>query len=133
MLFNFPSFLNTKEQTQSDRLYNNLKILVQTSVDEIWYDVNFGTNIRDNIKAGISDIVISDIRDELTEKITTYFQNDLQILRMDIYQIVDKLRIELDYVELRTGLHKTLITEQDIENKDTSLYQDSLEAEELDI
>lgn len=130
MLFNFPSFLNTKEQTQSDRLYNNLKILVQTSVDEIWYDVNFGTNIRDSIKAGISDIVISDIRDELIEKITTYFQNDLQISRMDIYQIVNKLRIELDYVELRTGLHKTLITEQDIENKDMSLYQDNLEAEE---
>lgn len=127
MLFNFPTFLNTKEQTQSERLYNNLKLLVQTSVGEIWYDVKFGTNIRDNIKAGITNIVISDIRDELIEKITTYFINDLKISRMDIQQVVDKLRVELDYIELRSGLHKTLITEQDIQNRDTSLYQDKTE------
>lgn len=129
MLFNFPTFLNTKEQTPSDRLYNNLKILVQTSITEIWYDTKFGTNIRDHIKAGISSIVISDIRDELIEKITTYFVNELKITRMDIQQVVNKLRIELDYIELRTGLHKTLVTEQDIQNNDTSLYQETVEKE----
>lgn len=127
MLFNFPTFLNTKEQTQSERLYNNLKILVQTSTYEIWYDVEFGTNLRDHIKAGITDIVLSDIKDELTEKITKYFENELKISRMDIYQVANKLRVELDYIELRSGLFKTLVTEQDIENDDTSLYQDKVE------
>lgn len=129
MLFNFPTFLNTKEQTPSDRLYNNLKILVQTNVAEIWYNIEFGTNIREQIKAGITDIAISNIYDELMEKITQYFINDLKITRLDIQQIVDKLRIDLEYVELRTGLHKTLVAEQDIENKDTSLYQDYVEKE----
>ena len=47
MLFNYPTFINTKEQTPSERLYNNLKLMVQTHVGEIWYDINFGTKIRE--------------------------------------------------------------------------------------
>lgn len=124
MLFNFPTFLNTKEQTPSERLYNNLKILVQTHIAEVWYNIQFGTNIRDSIKAGIDDIVVSDIRDELQEKIVKYFNDKLTITKMDIQQKVDKLYVYLTYMELRTGVHRTMQVVESIENKDMSFYYD---------
>lgn len=133
MLFNYPTFINTKEQTPSERLYNNLKLMVQTHVGEIWYDINFGTKIRDYIKKGIDAIVLSDIRDELVEKINLYFINDLKIERLDIQQSVDKLYIYLDYLELRTGLHRNLQVAEDIENKYTSFYYDYVFTEEVSV
>lgn len=122
MLFNFPTFLNVKEQTSSDRLYNNLKILIQTHISEIWYDTEFGTNIRNHIKDSIDDIMISEIQDELIEKINKYFSNKLKIQNISIKQDFEYLHIYLTYIELQTGVYKTLQTDEIIQNNDTSFY-----------
>ena len=112
MLFNFPTFLGTKEQTSSERLYNQIKILIQTHLQEILIDLDYGTNIRNYIKQGINSIVISDIRDELTDKIMQYFSNDVIIDHINISQDSDILYIDLEYLELRTGLHNTIETQE---------------------
>lgn len=122
MLFNYPSFIGEKEQTPSELLYNNIKILIQTSLSEIWYDVNFGTNLREQIKRGIDNLVIAEIRDELETKLMKYFINDMTIENLNIYQDINKVKVDLDYIELRTGIHYTVQTEEIILNDDQTLY-----------
>lgn len=122
MLFSFPSFLGVKEQDRSERLYNNIKVLVQTHIGEIWIDTDFGTNIREHIKQGLTVLVIDDICVELENKINYYFNDQLIIKKLNAWQEADKIRIELVYTELRTGKQYTLLTEDIIVNNDTSLY-----------
>lgn len=125
MLFNYPSFINEKEQTKSELLYNNIKILIQTHVTEIWYDLNYGTTVRDVIKQGIDDLAISEILEEIRYKLNTYFSNDIIINSLTAKQDIDTLKISLNYTELRTGKQYTINTieeELSILNNDTSLY-----------
>lgn len=126
MLFNYPTFISTKEQSISDRLYNNIRILVQTHIQEIWTNLDFGTNIRDLLKQGIDNILLAEIKDELETKIYKYFINDLIIDKLDVYQdtgeYVNKVCVDLQYTELKTGNIKTVQSEEIILNKDTTLY-----------
>ena len=108
MLMNWPTFLGTKEQSPSEMLYNRIKILIQTHIEEIFVNLDYGTNIRNYIKQGISNIVMSDIKDELTTKIMKYFSNDVNITNIEMKQDFNKIIINLDYVELRTGNHNTI-------------------------
>nr|DAO15254.1 MAG TPA: Tail lysozyme [Caudoviricetes sp.] len=122
MLFNYPSFINQKEQTPSELLFNNVRMAIQTHVGEIWLNLEFGTNIRNLIKQGIDEITIAEIKSELELKLQKYFSNDLLINKLDIWQELDRVKINLEYVELRTGIMNTVQTEEIILNDDTSLY-----------
>lgn len=126
MLFNYPSFYAAKEQTPSELLFNSLRMLVQTHIKEIWFDLDFGSNIRNLIEQGIDNLVLSDIHDELEIKINKYFGNELIINALDVWQDEaepQKVRVNLEYTELRTGIHKSLQSGEDIIlNQDTSLY-----------
>lgn len=122
MLFTFPSFINKSEQDESRLLYNAIKITLQTSVREIWYDVNFGTKIRNAIKQGIDGLVVTDIQIDIEDNLMKYFQNDIRLNYLDLQQQGDKILIQLDYIELRTGKHNTIQTEETFINQDKSLY-----------
>lgn len=122
MLFNYPSFIGEKEQSESELLYNNVRMEIQTHIGEIWVDLELGTNIRNLIKSGIDNITIAEIRTELETKLDKYFHNDLTIETLDIWQELDKLKINLEYIELRTGTHYTVQSEETIINKDQTLY-----------
>lgn len=125
MLFNYPSFIGEKEQNESERLMNNVKILLQTHIDEIWLDVTFGTNIRNYLKQGINNITLFEIKDEIQAKLLKYFGNELEIASLTAKQDnenLDKIIVSLTYIELRTGIHYTVQTEETIINTDTSLY-----------
>lgn len=122
MLFNYPSFINQKEQTPSELLFNNVRMAIQTHVGEIWLNLEFGTNIRNLIKQGIDEITIAEIKSELELKLQRYFSNDLLINKLDIWQELDRVKVNLEYVELRTGIMNTVQTEEIILNDDTSLY-----------
>lgn len=119
MLFNFPSFIGKKEQTKSEILFNNIKILIQTQIKELWADVNFGTDIRNNLKQGINSITVFNIRNEIEEKLQEYFSNDINLQSISTKQNKEeptKLEIDVTYIELRTGINYTLHTEENIEN-----------------
>ena len=122
MLFNYPSFISTSEQSESDLLYNNIKIVLQTSLKEIWYNTNFGTNIRDNIKDGIDALVITNIQIQIEDNLLKYCKNDIQLKYLDLTQEGNKIKVYLTYIELRTGKFNTIQTEETFVNKDTSLY-----------
>lgn len=122
MLFNYPSFINQKEQTPSELLFNNVRMAIQTHVGEIWLNLEFGTNIRNLIKQGIDEITIAEIKSELELKLQRYFSNDLLISKLDVWQELDRVKVNLEYVELRTGIMNTVQTEEIILNDDTSLY-----------
>lgn len=122
MLFNYPSFIGEKEQSDSELLYNSVRMEIQTHVGEVWVDLELGTNIRNLIKSGIDAITVAEIRTELETKLDKYFHNDLTIENLDIWQELDKIKINLDYVELRTGTHYTVQSEETIINNDQTLY-----------
>ena len=123
MLFNFPTFISTKEQDPSERLYNNVKILIQTQIQEIWVDLDFGSEIRNKLKQGINNIILVEIKNELEIKINQYFSNDLLITKLDVKQDVDKIRVDLEYKELRTGIFKSVQSDEVIvNNSNTSFY-----------
>lgn len=126
MLFNFPTFISVKEQTTSERLYNSLKIMIQTHIQEIWVNLDFGTNIRNLLKQGIDNILLAEIRDELETKIYRYFSNSLVISSLDVWQDTGEysniVRVNLEYIELRTGVTKTIQSEEIILNKDSTMY-----------
>ena len=122
MLFNYPSFIGEKEQSESELLYNNVRMEIQTHIGEIWVDLELCTNIRNLIKSGIDNITVAEIRTELETKLDKYFHNDLTIETLDIWQELDKLKINLEYIELRTGTHYTVQSEETIINKDQTLY-----------
>lgn len=122
MLFNYPSFIGEKEQSESELLYNNVRMEIQTHIGEIWVDLELGTNIRNLIKSGIDNITVAEIRTELETKLDKYFHDDLIIETLDIWQELDKLKINLEYIELRTGTHYTVQSEETIINKDQTLY-----------
>lgn len=122
MLFSFPSFINKNEQSDSDILYNNIKILIQTSIMEIWYDTTFGTNIRNLIKQGINAITVVEIQNEIENKIYKYFSNDVVIKYLDAYQNKNTINIDLTYYELRTGKYNTVKTEETFINKDVLFF-----------
>lgn len=122
MLFNYPSFISTSEQSESDLLYNNIKIVLQTNLKEIWYNTDFGTNIRDNIKNGIDALVITNIQIQIEDNLLKYFKNDIQLKYLDLIQEGNKIKVYLTYIELRTGKFNTIQTEETFVNKDISLY-----------
>ena len=122
MLFNWPSFIGEKEQTKSELLFNSIRMLIQTHMGEIWVDLDFGTNIRNLIKQGIDNLVLMEIKDELENKLNSYFSNDILINILDVWQELNKVRVNLEYTELRTGIHYTVQTEEIIVNNDQTLY-----------
>lgn len=108
MLMSFPSFISEKEQTPSELLYSNIKIMIQTQIQEIWVDLSFGTELRDLIKQGINNITLSEIREEIEMKLVTYFSEDIVINLLEVYQDLDKVIVNLEYTEVKTGKLKTI-------------------------
>lgn len=122
MLFNYPSFISQDEQNRSRLLYNNIKIVLQTSIEEIWYDTEFGTHIRDLLKKGINALVVSEISQEIEDKLAKYFADDLRLVYLDAYQEDRVIRISLTYEELQTGKMNTVEMEQTFVNDQLSQY-----------
>lgn len=122
MLFNYPSFIGEKEQTPSELLFNDVRMAIQTHMGEIWFDLEYGSNIRNLIKQGIDEIVLAEIKQEIELKLQKYFANDLIINKLDVWQEIDKVKVSLEYIELRTGIYNTIQSEEIIINNDTSLY-----------
>ena len=122
MLFNYPSFIGEKEQTQSELLFNSVRMAIQTHAGEIWSDLAFGTNIRNMIKQGIDELVLAEIRTELESVLNKYFSNDIIVKNLSVWQELDKVKISLEYIELRTGTHYTVQSEEIIINNDQTLY-----------
>lgn len=122
MLFNYPSFISQNEQDRSRLLYNNIKIVLQTSIEEIWYDVDFGTHIRDVLKKGINALIVSEIAQEIEDKLAKYFADDLRLIYLDAYQEDRIIRISLTYEELQTGKMNTVEVEQTFVNNQLSQY-----------
>lgn len=122
MQFTFPSFINQTEQDESRLLYNSIKIALQTHIGEIWYNSAFGSKIRDYIKDGIDSLVMSDIQQDIEENLSKHFQNEISLDYVDAWQEGDTIKVVLSYIELRTGKHNTVKTEERFANSDTSLY-----------
>lgn len=121
MLFTYPSFINTAQQDDSRLLYNNIKILLQTSIKEIWYDTSYGTELRNKIKDGLDLLIVAEIQNNIEEVLMKYFSNDIILNYLDFEQDENKLLVSLNYKELRTGKFNTIETEQTFINTDTSL------------
>lgn len=122
MQFTFPSFINQTEQDESRLLYNSIKIALQTHIGEIWYNSTFGSKIRDYIKDGIDSLVMSDVQQDIEENLSKHFQNEISLDYVDAWQEGDTIKVVLSYIELRTGKHNTVETEERFANRDTSLY-----------
>lgn len=122
MLFNYPSFLGRVEQDESRLLFNSVRMALQTNIREIWYDIQFGTHIRDLLKKGIDALVMAEIQQDIEDNLMKYFKNDIKLKTLDAWQELDKIKVNLTYIELRTGKHNTVQTEQKFINNDTSLY-----------
>lgn len=118
MLFNYPSFINKPEQDRSRILFNNIRIAIQTNINELWYDMSFGTRIRNSIKQGIDILVISEVQNEIQDNLLKYFENEIKINYFDVWQEADKIKVALTYTELRTGKHNTVQTEETFVNSD---------------
>lgn len=122
MLFSYPSFIGQSEENRSKLLFNSVRIVIQTHVDEIWVDQDFGTNIRNSIKEGIDNLVLMEIRTEIETKLNKYFNNELKIENLEVWQELNTIKVKLDYIELQTGIHYTIQTEEIIVNQDQTLY-----------
>lgn len=122
MLFSYPSFINKSEQDSSRLLFNSIRMALQTNLREIWYDIDFGTGIRDYIKHGIDALVMAQIQEDINNNLSKYFENDIKIDYLDAWQDVDKIKVALTYTELRTGKKNTVQTEELFINNDTSAY-----------
>lgn len=122
MLFTYPSFIGVKEQTESELLFNSVRMAIQTHAGEIWVDLDFGTTIRNLIKQGIDNIVLSEIQNEIEIKLDTYFRDELEIDSINVWQELDKVKVELNCIELRTGIHYTVQSEEIIINPDQTLH-----------
>ena len=122
MLFNYPSFIGEKEQTQSELLFNSVRMAIQTHAGEIWSDLSFGTSIRNMIKQGIDELVLAEIRTELENVLNKYFSDDIIVRSLSIWQELNKVKVSLEYIELRTGTHYTVQSEETIINNDQTLY-----------
>ena len=122
MLFSYPSFINKSEQYSSRLLFNSISMALQTNLREIWYDINFGTGIRDYIKHGIDALVMAQIQEDINSSLSKYFENDIELNYLDVWQESEKIKVALNYTELRTGKKLTVQTEQRFVNDDVSLY-----------
>lgn len=122
MLFNYPSFINKNEQSESRLLFNSIRMDLQTNIKEIWYDINFGTNIRGLIKKGINALVVAEIQNSIEDVVKTYFKDDIQLNYLDAWQDNNKIKVNLTYTELKTGKKNTIKTEETFVNTDVSLY-----------
>lgn len=122
MLFNYPSFINKSEQDESRILFNNIRLALQTNIREIWYNIQFGTHIRDLVKHGIDALIVAEVQQDIEDNLMNYFINDIKLDSLDLWQDADKIKVSLKYVELRTGKVNTIQTEQTFINNDTSLY-----------
>lgn len=122
MLFSYPSFIGQSEENRSKLLFNNVRMVIQTHVGEIWVDQDFGTNIRNSIKEGIDNLVLMEIRTEIETKLNKYFNNELKIENLEVWQELNTIKVKLDYIELQTGIHYTIQTEEIIVNQDQTLY-----------
>lgn len=122
MLFSYPSFIGQSEEDKSKLLFNSVRMVIQTHAGEIWVNQDFGTNIRNSIKEGIDNLVLMEIRTEIETKLNNYFNNELEIENLEIWQELDVVKIKLDYIELQTGIHYTVQTEEIIVNQDQTLY-----------
>lgn len=117
MLFTYPSFINVSKQDKSRLLYNNVKIALQTSINEIWYDIQYGVRTREYIKDGIDELVVARIQDNIENCLMNYFSQDILLNYMDIRQTETKIYIDINYTELRTGIHNTIRTEETFINE----------------
>lgn len=122
MLFSYPSFIGQSEEDRSKLLFNSVRMVVQTHAGELWVDSEFGTNIRNSIKMGIDNLVLMEIRTELEVKLNKYFSNELEIQNLEVWQELNTVKVKLDYIELQTGIHYTVQTEEVIVNQDQTLY-----------
>ena len=122
MLFSYPSFIGQSEEDKSKLLFNSVRMVIQTYAGEIWVNQDFGTNIRNSIKEGIDNLVLMEIRTEIETKLNNYFNNELEIENLEIWQELDVVKVKLDYIELQTGIHYTVQTEEIIVNQDQTLY-----------
>lgn len=122
MLFNYPSFINKNEQSESRLLFNSIRMALQTNIREIWYDINFGTNIRGLVKKGINALVVAEIQNSIEDVVKTYFKDNIQLNYLDAWQDNNKIKVNLTYTELKTGKKNTIKTEETFVNTDVSLY-----------
>ena len=122
MLFNYPSFINKSEQDDSRILFNSVRMALQTSLGEIWYDTSFGVNLRNLIERGIDALVVAEIQEDIENNLIKFFDNEIKVEYLDVWQELDKVKVALTYTELRTGKKLTVQTEQKFVNDDTSLY-----------
>lgn len=121
MLFNYPSFINTAEQDESRILFNNIRLVLQTTLKELWYNLDFGTNIRNLIKNGINSMIVAEIQLDIENNLIQYFNDDIKLNYLDIEQDESKIKISLNYTELRTGKHNTVQAEETFINNNTIL------------
>lgn len=122
MLFNYPSFINKSEQNDSRILFNSVRMALQTSIGEIWYDTDFGVSFRSLIEKGIDALVVAEIQENIESNLLKYFENDIELNYLDVWQEAEKIKVALTYTELRTGKKLTVQTEQRFVNDDVSLY-----------
>lgn len=122
MLFSYPSFIGQSEEDRSKLLFNSVRMVIQTHAGEIWVNQDFGTNIRNSIKEGIDNLVLMEIRTEIETKLNKYFNNELEIENLEVWQELNTVKVKLDYIELQTGIHYTVQTEEIIVNQDQTLY-----------
>lgn len=121
MLFNFPTFINKQEQDRSRLLFNSVRLALQTNVKEIWYDVAFGTKIRNSILHGIDNLVITEIQNNIEENLMKYFSDSIRMEYLDLWQENETVKVALSYTELKTGKFNTVTTQENFINTDITL------------
>lgn len=120
MLFPYPSFINQKEQDASRILYNNVSLVLRSQLNSVWFNLGFGSNLRDLLQNGIDALVMAQAQEEIERALLKYFGNDLRLFSLEIWQEDKQVKAALTYIELRTGKYNTVQTEYTFANNDAT-------------
>lgn len=120
MLFPYPSFINRSELNLSQNLYNNVRLTLRSNVNDIWYSIVYGTKIRTLLEAGINSLVVAEVQQEIENSLMKYFEDDIKLVSLDVWQESTVIRVALVYVELRTGKYNTVDTEISFVNQEVN-------------
>lgn len=120
MLFPYPSFINRSELNLSQNLYNNIRLTLRSNVNDIWYSIIYGTKIRTLLEAGINSLVVAEVQQEIENSLMKYFEDDIKLVSLDVWQESTVIRVALVYIELRTGKYNTVDTEISFVNQEVN-------------
>jgi len=100
--FNGPGIFSSTYTTK-DQVRNNLLNYFLTNKNERVFNVNFGSNLRQQIFEQITNGEINDLQDSIKYSLTNYFPQ-INIVSLEIIPISNAIEITLKYSINNTGI-----------------------------